>query len=329
MFAVNIKAFGAYAPPLTITNDDLSRLVDTTDEWIVSRTGICRRHLSTGENTSDLCAKAGEAVLKNAGIPATDIDVIIVCTLTPDYGTPSAACMVQGALGATNAFAFDLSAACTGFVYGLSVAEKLLQSGLYKNALVLGGETLSKILNWQDRSTCVLFGDGAGGVLLSAEPCSDSVSNGILAEDLHADGAKGVALLGGHQPVVHPFLEAEVATQDFYMDGRGVLDFVLKSVPKSIRAVCDKHGLPVDEVDYIVPHQANLRMVEALAKKLKLDISKFYINIQEYGNTSAATIPMALAEMAEKGLITPGSGQKLVLVGFGGGLTWGSLLIQL
>lgn len=327
MNSVRIKAFGSHVPAKRVSNDDLSAMVDTSDEWISSRTGIKTRYVSTGENTAALCAAAGRAILKKSGVAAEELGVIIVCTITPDYATPSAACLVQRELGASNAFAFDLSAACTGFVYGLCVAEKMLRAGTYKTALVLGGDTMTKLLDWTDRGTCVLFGDGAGGALLVAGEPGGRES--FLAEDLRADGTRGDALRAGYAPVVNPFAQAAPERTGLTMDGRGIFDFTVKAVPPSLKRLEERSGVPLSDVRYIVPHQANARIVEALAKKLKLPLERFYMNIAEYGNTSAGTIPIALDEMERKGLIAVGSGEKLIFAGFGGGLTWGSLLVQI
>ena len=322
--AVAIKGFSAYMPPTQVTNDDLSKIVDTSDAWIYARTGIKSRPISTTENTSALCAAAARKLLRQTDTDAAEIDAIIVCTVTPDYLTPSTACIVQGEIGAANAFAFDLNAACSGFVYGLTVAERLLRGDSYKKALVLGGETLSKIVDWTDRGTCVLFADGVGAALLET-----SERESFLGVDLHADGTKSAAIWGGHLPVVNPYAQNNPHHAGFFMDGRGVFDFVLKCVPKSMDALCVQTGVPLTDVDWFVPHQANARIVEALAKKTGIGLDRFYMNIARCGNTSAGTIPIALAEMQEKGLITPGSGQLVMLVGFGGGLTWGTMLVRI
>ena len=326
---VQIMAFGACRPEdslVYVSNDEISKIVETTDDWVFSRTGMKGRYISKGANTSELCAKAGQDVLERAGITADLLDIIIVATVTSDYAMPSTSCIVQSMLGAKNAFAFDVSAACSGFVYGIAAAEKFLRAKDYRYALVLGGETMSKMLDWADRGTCVLFGDGAAGVLL----CRGEKES-FLAEDIHSDGDRYHTLTAGHIPVQNPF--SEVKGQTIYsmmqMDGRAVFDFAVKTIPGSIMAVLKKANVSMDEVQYIVPHQANYRIVEALARKLKVETSKFYTNMQHYANTSAASIPLALAEMEQKGLISIGSGQKILLTGFGGGLTWGSVLVQI
>ncbi len=324
MKKIEIKAFGSYAPPFVVTNDDLSKFVETSDEWIYSRTGIKRRHITTDENTSDMCIKVANKVLKNSGFNPENIDIIVVCTLTGEYGSPSTACIVQGAIGAKNAIAFDLVAACTGFVYGLSVAEKLIRCGNYNSALVIGGENLSKIVDWTERKNCVLLGDGCGGALIVA-----GEKESFLCEDIHADGSKAQMLLANHQPLRSPFATINEPIQTFTMDGRGIFDFVVKKIPISIKTILEKTNTSIDDIKYIIPHQANARIIEAVAKKMKIGLEKFYMNIEEYGNTSSGTIPIALDEMAEKGLITIGSGEKIILAGFGGGLTWGALLLEI
>ena len=322
MFYSKIKAVGAYVPEYTVTNDDLSKIVDTNDEWISSRSGIRRRHFSKGENTSDLAAKAAEIILKKAGVNAEDVELIVVASVSPDYATPSVSCLVQSKIGAVNAVAFDIGAACSGFVFGLSVADKFIKSGVYKNALVIGSEVLSKYLDFEDRGTCVLFGDGAGGAFLER-----SEEGGILAEDMGSDGARGLSLTSGFRNVVNPYCEGERFIHSFIeMDGREIFDFATRTVPKSVEALIEKAGISVDDIDIVVPHQANARIVQIVARKLKIPMEKFCLNMEEYGNTSSASIPIALDEMDNKGLIK--KGDTVLITGFGAGLTWGSMLIK-
>ena len=324
MFNSKIIGFESYVPQNSITNDELSKLVDTSDEWIYTRTGISKRCLSTKENTSDFAINVAKKLLENNNVSAEDIDIIIVATITPDYLTPSTACIVQGNIGAKNALAFDINVACSGFVYALSVADKFLKSGLYKNAIVIGAETLSKLIDWKDRGTCVLVGDGSGGALLTAS----KDYNSILSEDLKADGASFKAITGGKIPNVNPFTE-EKEEEGFYlqMNGRDVFNFATKTVPKSVNEILKKANITLDDVKYIVPHQANSRIVEVVAKKLGVSLDKFYLNLQTYGNTSAASIPIALAEMSKNKLLQ--KGDKIIITGFGGGLTWASMLVQI
>ena len=322
MIRTGIKAVDYYVPEKVVTNDDLSTIVETNDEWIASRTGIRRRHLSTGENTSEFCIEVGKKLLSKTNTNPEDIDLIIVATITSDYSTPSTACLVQGAFGCENAWAFDLSAACSGFVYALSVADKFVKSGQYKKVLVFGAETLSKIVDWTDRATCVLFGDGAGGALV--EPSEDS---GVIDEDMHSKGEDGLKLTGGERKVRNMVYNPEEENKNYLeMDGRAIFNFATKIVPKSVSILLERNNLTVDDIKYIVPHQANSRIIEVVAKKLKTTMDKFFINVDEFGNTSAASIPIVLGHMDSKGLIQ--KGDYIIITGFGGGLTWGSTLIK-
>lgn len=326
MYNSKIVAFDKYTPETTVTNDELSKIVETSDEWIASRTGISKRCISKDADTSLLATNVAKSLLKKANINAEDIGIIIIATITPDYLTPSTACIVQGNIGAKNAIAFDINAACSGFVYALSVADKFLKSGIYKNALVIGAEVISKIVDWTDRSTCVLFGDGAGGVLLQ----SSEKENSIISEDLKADGRCWQDITGGKINLKNPFIiKQDENNQHLFlqMNGRNVFNFATKTVPVNIKEVLAKANSSLDEIKYIIPHQANLRIVEVVAKKLGVPIEKFYLNLKNFGNTSSASIPIALAEMIEQNLLK--KGDKVILTGFGGGLTWGSMLINI
>jgi len=324
MYELKIAAFDNYLSDMAVTNDNLSEFIDTSDQWIYSRTGIKERRISDGITTSGLCAETAKKLLNKSNIDAKDIDLIIVSTMSPDYLTPSSACLVQSLIGAENAFCFDINAACSGFVYALSVADKFIKSGTYKNAIVFGAETLSKLIDWNDRSTCVLFGDGAGGVLLTRgdKKC-------IIAEDLHSDGSLALSLTAGKMNLNNPFIEKKDIKDDFYvkMNGRDIFNFAVKNVPLSIKTVLEKSPFTIDDINWIVPHQANSRIVEFVAKKLNISMDKFYLNIDKYGNTSAASIPIALGEMSKKGLLK--DGDKIIITGFGGGLTWGSILLEI
>lgn len=325
MYNSKIVAFDKYTPETTVTNDELSKIVETSDEWITSRTGISKRCISKDADTSSLATNVAKSLLKKANINAEDIGIIIIATITPDYLTPSTACIVQGNIGAKNAIAFDINAACSGFVYALSVADKFLKSGIYKNALVIGAEVISKIVDWSDRSTCVLFGDGAGGVLLQAS----EKENSIISEDLKADGKCWQDITGGKISLNSPFSIKQDENEHSFlqMNGRNVFNFATKTVPKNIKEVLAKANTSLDEIKYIIPHQANSRIVEVVAKKLEVSIEKFYLNLKNFGNTSSASIPIALAEMIEQNLLK--KGDKVILTGFGGGLTWGSILINI
>lgn len=316
-----ISCTARYLPEKVVTNDDLAKILATSDEWIRSRTGIEKRHVVTDENTSDMCIKVAQQLIRKSGINAEQLDFILVATMSPDYTTPSVACQVQGVIGAKQAIAFDISAACSGFVYGLSVAEKFIRTGS-QYGLVIGGETFSKLLDWQDRSTAVLFGDGAAGILLEAQ---DTPS--ILREKLAADGIRNQSLTAGFQVNKSPFFD-EKSESSYYlkMIGRDIFDFALRDVVSNIQEVV---GEEKESIDYFLLHQANKRIIEKISKKLKVPREKFLTNMSNYGNTSAASIPILLDEAVENGKIQLGSNQKIVFTGYGGGLTWGSMLLTL
>jgi len=319
MNGVEIRAVAHYVPQRVLTNDEISAWVDTSDEWITERTGIKARHISDGENSSDLAVQVAKKLLENAKMSPADVDLVLVATTTGDYNSPTVACIVQEAVGATNAAALDVNAACTGFVYGFSVAQKFLLSGQYRNVMLIGTEVLSKYVDWTDRGTCILFGDGAGGMILSAD------AQKAYGEKLHARGDKKVITVN-HQEVENPFSKRKRSLGQIAIDGQEVFKFAVKSVAENIAALMEQMKMSLDEVDYIIPHQANQRIIDGIAKKLKLDLSKFYMNIERFGNTSAASIPIALSEMFKKGILKKGS--KVILAGFGGGLTWGSILVE-
>lgn len=322
MKEVFIRGTGRYAPENVVTNDDLSKIVDTSDEWITTRTGIKERRISTGENTSDLAYKAALKALKDAKIEAGDLDLIIVATVTPDMFTPSTACIVQSKLGARKAAAFDINAACSGFIYALNIATQFVRSGVYENVLVIGAETLSKIMNWQDRNTCVLFGDGAGAVVVSP-----SEEKGIGSAIIASDGEKGSVLESAALPINNPYAE-NVLDRNHYvsMEGREVFKFATTVIVESIEKILNQENVTISDLSYVVPHQANLRIIDYASKKLGAESDKFYVNLDKYGNTSGASIPIALDEMNEKGLLK--KGDKIIIVGFGGGLTYGAVSIQ-
>lgn len=323
MIKTRVIATAAKVPEQVITNEDLSRIVDTSDEWISQRTGIKERHISAGENTSVLVIDVARQLLERAEVVPESIDLIIVASVTPDYGTPSLACMVQKEIGAVNAVAFDVVAACSGFMFALSTADKYIKSGIYENAIVIGGETLSKIVDWTDRSTCVLFGDGAGGAYVEK-----SQEAGIINENLGSAGDMYEILTEGYTNCSNAFnqLPTEIDPKWFvYMNGREVFKFATKNVVKSMRKVIGESRIEKEDIKYIVPHQANVRIVEVVSKKMGIPMEKFYMNMERYGNTSSASIPMALNELNERGLLE--RGDKVMLSGFGGGMTWGTMLI--
>ncbi len=321
----HIVGWGKYTPQRVLTNDDLSRMVDTSDEWIVTRTGIRERRIA-GENetTATMAVQAARQALEGAGIGPEKVDLIIVATATPDYLFPSTACLVQDALGASRAAAFDLAAGCTGFVYALGVAAAMVESGAVQTALVIGAETLSRITDWTDRNTCVLFGDGAGAVVLRAGPDG----GGVLATVLGADGSgKDLLMLpaGGSR---HPASHRTIAERMHFikMQGRDVFRFAVRVVPTATRQALEKAGLTLDDVALFIPHQANGRIIESAVRDLKLPPEKVYNNLERYGNTSAASIPIALCEAVEEGRLKPGD--VVVCVGFGAGLTWGATVLR-
>lgn len=322
MKEVIIEGLGKYTPSHLVTNDQLSEIIDTSDEWIYSRTGIKSRYISKGEDTSYMAAKAGEKALENANINPSDVDLLIVATCTPDMFTPSTACIVQSIIGADNALAFDISAACSGFIYGLDVAKAMMASNNYKHALVIGAENLSKSLDWEDRSTCVLFGDGAGAAVLSK---SDNV--GLMSSFCKSVGEKYKCLTIGGNDVDSPFVESKtIRHSKLKMDGGEIFKFATSVIVNLINKILEENNLDINDIDYIIPHQANIRIIQYSAKKLKVDMNKFYTNMEEYGNTSGASIPIALSDMSEKGLLKKDS--KIILVGFGAGLTYGATLIN-
>ena len=322
MEGIIIKGIGAYTPSKIVTNDDLSKIVETSDEWIRSRTGIKERRISQGEDTSYMGIKASEKAIELANLQREDIDLIVFSTCTPDMFIPSSACIVQKEMGLKNAVAFDLNAACSGFVYGIDVARSLMKTNNYKNALVIGSENLSKIINWEDRKTCVLFADGAAAVVLSK-----SESEGIIDSICKSYGDNGEFLSIGGREIKNPFMDKSISKYQYLdMDGSEIFKFATSSVISSIKDILQKNNMTIDDIDYIVPHQANVRIIEYVAKKLKTSMDKFYMNIDTYGNTSSASIPLALNEMYNKGILQ--KDQNLLLVGFGGGLTYGSCLIK-
>jgi len=323
---ISILQTASSIPKKIVTNDDLAKMMDTSDEWISKRTGIKQRHVVTEQSTSDLCVDVSQKLLRQANLPAKQIDLIIVATMSPDYLTPSVSAMVQGRIGADNAAAFDINSACSGFAYGLKIAKQMLTANKSKYALLIGGETLSKLVNWQDRSTAVLFGDGAAGVLLTN---AYSNSAGILADDLQTKGRLGHYLTAGYLANKSPFYQAvstDSANKYFLMNGRQVYKFATENVPGSIRTALRKAGLQTSDVDYFVLHQANSRIVERIARDLGVSAAKFPINIQEYGNTAAASEPILLDELVKKKIIRRGN--IIVLSGFGGGLTIGTIVLK-
>jgi 3-oxoacyl-[acyl-carrier-protein] synthase-3 len=313
-----VAGTGSYLPREVVTNADLALRIDSSDEWIRSRTGICQRHIAAdGELTSDLALNASRQALTAAGLGPADVDLIVVATTTPDMVFPSTACILQAKLGTAGGPAFDVQAVCSGFVYALSLADLMVKSGACRNALVVGAEIYSRILDWKDRGTCVLFGDGAGAVVLlpSSEP-------GILSAHLHADGSyrdilKVPGTVANGAVSGTPFLS---------MDGHAVFKFAVKVLAEVAQEALDANGLSTRDIDWLIPHQANIRIMDATAKKLHLDSSRMVTTVDRHANTSAASIPLALDVAVRDGRIR--KGQHVMLVGVGGGFTWGSVLVR-
>ncbi|MBW7895620.1 MAG: ketoacyl-ACP synthase III [Opitutaceae bacterium] len=322
-----ILGTGSYAPERILTNEELSQKIETSDEWIRSRSGIRERHIAApGEATSDMAVQAGRRALADAGLTPEDIDLLVVATVTPDMTLPACACIIQHKLGVpTHAACFDLNAACSGFIYGLDTASAMIQSGRYKKALVIGVDKLSAIVDWNDRNTCVLFGDGAGAVVLGG---SDQPDTGVLGAKLGAYG-DSVNLLcvpaGGSS---NPATAEAIAAGDLFMKmkGKEVFKLAVRAMDEAARDILEQHGFHSDQIALVIPHQANLRIIDAVASYLKLPMDRFVVNVDRYGNTSAASVPLALDEARKAGRIKPGD--ITLLVAFGAGLTYGSALIR-
>ncbi|EEL24205.1 3-oxoacyl-[acyl-carrier-protein] synthase 3 protein 1 [Bacillus cereus Rock1-3] len=305
---MGILGIGRYVPEKVVTNHDLEKVMDTSDEWIRTRTGIAERRIADETiDTSYMAVEASKKALEDAGISGEDIDLILVATVTPDRAFPAVACVIQEAIGAKHAAAMDLSAACAGFMYGMITAQQFIQTGTYKNVLVVGSDKLSKIVDWNDRNTAVLFGDGAGAIVMGAV----SEGRGVLSFELGADGSGGKHLY-----------------QDEYvmMNGREVFKFAVRQLGDSCLRVLDKAGLTKEDVDFLVPHQANIRIMESARERLNLPQEKMSMTIEKFGNTSASSIPIAMVEELQNGRIQ--DGDLIILVGFGGGLTWGAVALR-
>ena len=312
---------GSSLPKTIVTNDDLSKIMDTSDEWISTRTGIKERHLAKEETTASMSTEAARRAMENAGVTAEEIDLIIVGTVSADHVTPACACEVQAAIGAGGAVAFDINAACSGFMFALNIAHVYIQTGVYKTALIIGAETLSKIMDWSDRSTCVLFGDGAGAAVVRADE-----KEGLIAFDQGSDGVKGSVLSCASRSNNNPLIETSKELGYVHMDGREVYKFAVTSVPASLHRTIEAAGLTIEDIDYFALHQANIRILQAVAKRLKVSENKFPISLDHCGNISAASVPILLDEMNRCGLLKPG--MKIALSGFGGGLTWASAVLE-
>lgn len=321
----HITGWGTYVPEPKLTNDDLAKMVDTSDEWIWERTGIRERRIAReNQTTATLAVQASIRALQIANLRPNDLDLIICSTSTPEHIFPATACLVQDQIGASRAGAFDLQAACTGFIYALDMAAQSIRSGSIKNALVIGAETLSRFVNWQDRNTCILFGDGAGAFVLQASEKPGGVGPAVLRSD--GSGGKLLILQAGGSK--HPATEATVQNGQHFieMDGREVFRFATRVMAQATREALARAGLGVEDTKWIIPHQANIRIIEAAARGLKLPMDRFIVNLEQYGNTSTASIPIATVEAVEDGRLQVGD--KVVFVGFGAGLTWGALVAE-
>ncbi len=321
MRKLSILGTGKYVPEKIITNDELSKYVETSDEWISSRTGIRQRHIIKDENTISLALGAAKLAIEDSGVLKEDIDLVIVATVTPENTFPSTSNMLQSQLGLGEIMSFDLNAACSGFVYAIDVANKMMKSGAFKNALIVGSETLTKYVDWSDRNTCVLFGDGAGAVVIGEG------SGEIIDCISHSRGDENKFLYGAGVEV-REFFNREKPTVGFIeMNGREVFKFATRTVPKAIEEILAKNNLTINDIDKFVCHQANERIIESSAKKLDVSMDKMYVNIHKYGNTSAASVPIALDDAFKEGAVK--KGDLICIVAFGGGLTWSSSIIRL
>ncbi len=323
--SVGIVGLGIYVPEKVMTNADWEKLVDTSDEWIRTRTGIQeRRYAVEGQGTSDLAVEAAKKALADAGMKAEDIELIILATCTPDYRAQNASSLVQAKLGADNAAAFDLSAACSGFIYALTVGKSMIQSGMYKNILVIAAESVSRLLNMKDRNTAILFGDGAAAAVLKEVEEGYGIISSFLGTEGVLDDTLRITVGGTMHPVTHEAID----NGDVYlkMNGQEVFKFAVKALPKATNKALEEAGIKAEDLAMVVPHQANFRIIESAAKRLKLPMEKFYINLQKYGNTSAASVGLALGEAVEEGKIK--KGDLIALTGFGAGLTYGSVILK-
>lgn len=319
--SIRIIGTGSALPQRRVMNEEIVRLVDTSDEWIRERTGIGSRHVSGGETVASLAAEACGLALRDADRKAEEVELLLVATCSPEDVAPCTACQVQERIGAGNAVAFDLNAACAGFLFALHTAWAYVEAGIYRNALIAGSEVLSKIVDWEDRGTCILFGDGAGAVYV--ERCG---MGGILGFVQHADGSRGAALCGGSRPVENPWFSQPDFRSYLQMEGREIFSFALRQVPMNIEEALGKAGLSVEDIDLFVLHQANQRIIEGISKRLGVDIGRFPMNLHRVGNTSSAAIPLLLDELNREGKLR--DGMKLVLSGFGAGLTCGACVME-
>lgn len=318
-----IVGTGSYAPPRIVTNDDLAEIVETSDEWIRTRTGISERHISDGPGTTWMAAEAAKKALGDAGVKPEEIDIIITATTTADCCFPSAACEVQGILGAVNAVGYDISAACSGFIFALSTVDALIKTGMYRTGLVIGADNLSKTVDWTDRSTCVLFGDGAGAVVVRG---CEGENGGLICGQIGSDGSKASVLKCQSRTMGNFITGTEPKPGFISMEGQEVFRFAVRKVPECVEELMKRSSMEMADIKYLILHQANYRICESISKRLKISMDKIPMNIERYGNTSGATIPILLDELNREGKLN--QGDKVILAGFGAGLTWGALLLE-
>ncbi len=316
---------GSFVPENCVDNVFLSTIVDTNDQWITERTGIRERRIGEGETTVSMAAKAGQRALENAGVKPEEVELILLATMSGDNALPNGACQIQELIGAKNAVSFDINAACTGFVFALSTAEAYIKAGIYETVLIVGAETLSRLVDWRDRGTCILFGDGAGAAVMRKS------ETGFLEQVLKSSGERAEVLTCGNRRKSNYsfkdkcFSEEEEKLDYMYMNGQEVFKFAVKNVPQCIDELLEKAGMEAGEISYFILHQANIRIIKSVASRMGVELDKFPSNLEHYGNTSAASIPILLDELNRAGKLK--GGDKLVLSGFGGGLTWGAVLI--
>ncbi len=318
--ATGIIGTGSFLPPTIIDNNELAKLVKTNDEWIREHTGIVERHIATDETTSYMGAEASLAAIENAGIDPKEIDLIVFATLSGERATPSMSCIVQDKIGATNATCFDINAACSGFVYAFQTADAYIKSGLAKTALIIGAETLSKMVDWKDRSTCILFADGAGAAIVRDK------ERGVLSSITHSDGSKGMSLKCKERSTRNFLNKKQEDKHYIQMIGPDIFKFAVRKVPACIDLLLERANVSKDDVTYFVLHQANARIISSVSNKMGVPMEKFPMNVDHCGNTSSASIPILLDEMNRNSMLKPGD--KIVICGFGGGLTWGAQLIE-
>ncbi len=321
MIFTKILGTGSYVPEKILTNEDLRQYVDTTDEWITSRTGIKERHIVTNESTLDLAYNASLRAIEASGVDISNIDLLIVATVTSDYAFPGVANLLQAKLGLEHIMAFDINAACSGFIYTMQIADKMIKSGAYKTALIVGAETLSRLTDWRDRNTCVLFGDGAGAMVI-AKSDKNKIKDIITA----SSGDTEMLLYCKNPDLKDPEVNAISVQDHIHMNGTEVFKFASRAMPKTVKQLLKRNNLTIEDVNYIIAHQANLRIIDKSARELEMDMTKMYINIDRFGNTSAASVPIAIDEAIKNGILK--RDDLFVTVAFGGGLTWAGALIE-